>query len=103
MRKSDDIIAGEFVNGAPSPTFLNRLNSVSVSKEDIFEVVIEGIQEYREGADRDPGLRAMARLYANQPQRAPAVYFRLQALTRFLKQEASSDRRNRCWIPPLQR
>lgn len=93
MLESDNIFALEVPTTTLTESFLNRLNSISVTTEDILDVVAEGIRDYQEDApQRDPGLRAVARLYASQPRRAPAIYFRLQALAHFIKEDASSCR-----------
>ena len=75
---------------------LQRINSTPVSKEEIFEVLIEVHELDEEERDMDGRALTVIRLHAANPDKVQSLLFRIEALARIIEREGQSG-----WTLPL--
>lgn len=71
-------------------TIIKRLNSVLVTPEELSAVLDEADKLHDAGEDEDGGgIYLVSRMFRGQPDRAQAIYFRMVALSKTIKDEGA--------------
>ena len=67
---------------------VDRLNSVVVTVEELTEVLNESDKRHEAGTAEDgDGMYLIVSMFANQPERAQAIYFRMEALAKIIEKK----------------
>jgi len=65
---------------------IDKLNSVVVTVDELTEILNESDQRHNAGTAEDgDGMYMIVSMFADQPERAQAIYFRMKALAKIIK------------------